>query len=165
MTRLLRRSLSATLLVVTLAVGAAACIPAGAPTPGGGAPGGWAQSMLNQVNAQRAAVGLPGLVWCSSLGRAAQSQSEYQAAIQTMTHDGGGGLAVRVQNAGYNGWYNLAENVAAGADTTEAAMGMWMNSAGHRANILSPTFTHFGAGGAASNYRYWTQDFGRGGSC
>jgi uncharacterized protein YkwD len=163
MTRLLRRSLSATLLVVTLAVGAAACIPTAAPAPS--APSGWAQSMLNQVNLQRSAVGLPGLVWCNSLGRAAQSQSEYQAAIRTMTHDGGGGLELRVESAGYRGWSNLAENVAARIDTTEAAMGLWMNSPGHRAHILSPTFTHFGAGGAASDHRYWTQDFGRGGSC
>jgi len=163
MTRSPRRLLSTSVLVVALALGTVACRNAGGA--GSRAPTGWAQSMLNQVNQQRAAAGLPGLHWCSSLGRAAQNQSNYQAAIQTMTHDGGGGLAARVQNAGYNGWQALAENVAEGVDTTEGAMSLWMNSSGHRANILSPSYTHFGAGGAASDHRYWTQDFGAAGSC
>lgn len=56
------------------------------------------------------------------------------------------------------------ENIAAGQATPEDVMRVWMNSAGHRANILDPRFTDIGVGYVAgtetSRYRtYWTQLF------
>ena len=64
-------------------------------------------------------------------------------------------------------WSNLGENVAYGYGSVAAVMSAWMNSSGHRANILSSSFAHVGVGRAdASNGTpYWTQDFGRGGTC
>ena len=59
--------------------------------------------------------------------------------------------------------YNLAgENIAAGYSSPEAVMNGWMNSEGHRANILNPGFKKLGVGYAysASGYgHYWTQMF------
>lgn len=43
-------------------------------------------------------------------------------------------------------WRAYAENIAAGQATPEAVMRTWMNSTGHRANILDPRFTDIGVG-------------------
>lgn len=58
--------------------------------------------------------------------------------------------------------YRMAgENIAAGQSTAEQVMQGWMNSAGHRQNILNPSFTQIGVGYATGgSYRYyWTQMF------
>ncbi|WP_230986766.1 CAP domain-containing protein [Cohnella fermenti] len=57
-----------------------------------------------------------------------------------------------------------AENIAAGQPTPADVVRVWMNSAGHRANILDPRFTDTGVGfvegNSTSRYRtYWTQLF------
>jgi uncharacterized protein YkwD len=53
------------------------------------------------------------------------------------------------------------ENIAAGQKTAEEVMDGWMNSEGHRANILNPDFTHIGIGYVqGGDYgTYWTQLF------
>lgn len=50
------------------------------------------------------------------------------------------------------------ENIAKGQRTPEEVVNAWMNSAGHRKNILSTSFTHIGVGFVASG-NYWTQQF------
>lgn len=50
------------------------------------------------------------------------------------------------------------ENIAMGQKTPEEVVKGWMNSPGHRANIMSTSFTHIGVGYAA-NGNYWTQQF------
>ena len=60
-----------------------------------------------------------------------------------------------------------SENIAAGNSTAAATMDQWMNSAGHRANILDCTAKDMGLGVASNPSStfgtYWTQDFGLGG--
>jgi uncharacterized YkwD family protein len=54
-----------------------------------------------------------------------------------------------------------AENIAAGQKTPQEVVQSWMNSSGHRANILSTTYTQIGAGyaqGGSYGY-YWVQQF------
>ncbi len=52
------------------------------------------------------------------------------------------------------------ENIAMGQTTPEQVMNGWMNSDGHRKNILSSNFTHIGVGYVESNGQtYWTQMF------
>ena len=53
------------------------------------------------------------------------------------------------------------ENIAAGQTTPQEVVNSWMNSEGHRRNILDPNFTHIGVGYATGgSYRfYWTQMF------
>ena len=50
------------------------------------------------------------------------------------------------------------ENIAMGQRTPQAVVTAWMNSSGHRANILNPSFTKIGVGYVASGH-YWTQMF------
>ena len=58
------------------------------------------------------------------------------------------------------GW--MGENIAYGFPTVSSVMEAWMDSSGHRANILRPQFTHVGLGVKrdASGRRYWVQNFG-----
>ena len=70
----------------------------------------------------------------------------------------------RITDAGYN-YQTCGENIAAGYATPEAVVDGWMNSDGHRRNILDPYYCDIGVGYAAVDgsdfYHYWTQDFGR----
>ena len=70
----------------------------------------------------------------------------------------------RIEDAGYL-WSAAGENIAAGYSTPQAVVTGWMNSAGHRQNILSSAYCDLGVGYAynrSSTYdHYWTQDFGR----
>jgi uncharacterized protein YkwD len=158
------------LLPVTAVAVVAFAMPACTPVARGG-PVGWGvlDPMLARVNAERAAVGAAPLTRCAALDRAAQAHTADQAAHNQMSHIGSDGstLADRAARAGYRGWTALGENVAYGYPNVASVMAAWMNSPGHRANILSRNYTHFGAGYAvgSNGAAYWTQDFGRGGTC
>ena len=129
----------------------------------------WKTAMLTRINAERAAVGAAALQLCGRLTTAAQAHSADQAAHNLMTHTGSNGSTFdqRIEAAGYLNWNALAENVAAGYTSVDAVMTGWMNSPGHRTNLLSTSYVHVGVGQAtsASGVIYWTQDFGRGGTC
>jgi hypothetical protein len=61
-------------------------------------------------------------------------------------------------------WISVAENIAAGYGTPEAVMEGWMNSSGHKKNILSANNRELGVGyysGGGHYGRYWVQDFGK----
>ena len=53
---------------------------------------------------------------------------------------------------------SAGENIAKGQVSPEAVVNAWMNSSGHRANILNSSYTHIGVGYVASG-NYWTQMF------
>tara|TARA_B100000519_G_scaffold53611_3_gene44543 strand:+ start:194 stop:919 length:726 start_codon:yes stop_codon:yes gene_type:complete len=136
------------------------------PDSGSAAPSGPTADFSDQnaalalVNSARADAGLPPMTINSKLSSAAGAQAVHQASTQQMTHDGGGGLGARVSAAGYT-WCAVAENVAAGYTSASAVHSGWMNSSGHRANILSGN-TEMGlataTGGDGSVY--WAQVFG-----
>ncbi len=67
----------------------------------------------------------------------------------------------RMRDAGYS-YSSAAENIAAGQPTPAAVVNGWMNSEGHRANILNCKLTQIGVGVArgGSYGIYWTQVFG-----
>lgn len=58
-------------------------------------------------------------------------------------------------------FYAAGENIAMGQPTPQAVMTAWMNSTGHRANILNPQFNEIGVGVAktSNGVIYWTQEF------
>ncbi|WP_091274562.1 CAP domain-containing protein [Micromonospora haikouensis] len=120
-----------------------------------------AQEVVNLVNAERAKAGCGALKIDDKLMAAAQAHSQDQADHRKMTHDGSDGSDVgeRLDRAGY-AWRAYGENVAWNQQTPAAVMDAWMNSPGHRANILNCSFTEIGVGVANSNGPYWTQDFG-----
>jgi uncharacterized protein YkwD len=130
-----------------------------APTPA--VSGSDAAKILGLVNQERAKVGCSPLHADSSLNSLAQSFSDEMAARGFFDHTDPDGNTPwdRADKAGVK---NLGgENIAQGQADAQAVMDAWMNSAGHRANILNCDYTrlgvgvHYGSGGP-----WWTQDFG-----
>jgi uncharacterized protein YkwD len=127
--------------------------------------------MLDLVNIEREKSGASPLVWCPLLAQVATKHSQDMVDRQFFDHDNPDGVTPdeREKNAGYD--YTLSgENIAVGQRTVREVMVAWMDSPGHRANILTPEFTHFGSGIARGNFEgaksiYWTQNFGAGGNC
>lgn len=135
--------------------------PAGTPEPSGSAaPSGAAAEVLALVNKERAAVGCPVLTVNEKLTKAAQDHSEDMAAHSNMSHTGSDGSdpGQRITRAGYQ-WSTYAENVAYGYPTAAKVMEGWMNSPGHKRNILDCDLKEIGIG-LAQPGQYWTQDFG-----
>ncbi|OKI89376.1 CAP domain-containing protein [Micromonospora sp. CB01531] len=119
------------------------------------------QQVVDLVNKERAKAGCKALAVNAKLMLAAQRHSQDQADHKTMSHDGSDGSDAgdRLDRVGY-AWRAYGENVAWNQQTPAAVMDAWMNSAGHRANILNCSYTELGVGVARSNGPYWTQDFG-----
>ncbi|ORX95119.1 SCP-domain-containing protein [Basidiobolus meristosporus CBS 931.73] len=125
-----------------------------------GAGNGDVKAMLRLVNKQRRLNGQAPLRLDNRLIRAAQKHTDYQARVDQMTHDEPGRpMSSRVSETGFK-WSAVGENVAKGYGSIEAVMVGWMNSPGHRSNILNPSYTHLGSGYSA-NGNYWTQNFAR----
>ncbi len=112
---------------------------------------GSAADLLSQVNAYRAANGLEAYATDGELMSLAQSQSEYQASIQTCTHQ-------RENGSGPEAYGIAAENIACGNNlSVEGAIyGQWTDQL-HLATMLGPTSGTFGAGVAvAGDLVYYT---------
>ncbi|MFC8871712.1 CAP domain-containing protein [Streptomyces sp. NPDC057148] len=129
---------------------------------GSGGSGGPEAQVLALVNEERAAAGCSPVTANSRLTRAADDYSDVMASSGVMSHTGpdGSTMTTRVEAAGYQ-WSTLGENIARGQADAASVMESWMNSSGHRANILNCSFkelgvgVHFGDGGP-----WWTQNFG-----
>ncbi|MFF9391786.1 CAP domain-containing protein [Streptomyces griseoluteus] len=131
----------------------------GSPQPAATASGDVAR-IVELVNAERAKAGCSPVALNSTLTKAAQNHSADMAAHNTMSHTGSDGSdpGSRITAAGYQ-WSAYGENVAYGYSTPEQVMTGWMNSPGHRENILNCSFKEIGVG-LAQPGSYWTQDFG-----
>lgn len=127
-------------------------------------PANFPQLMLTAVNAERAKLNLSPLCLNLKLQKSAQLHSEDQANNNFMSHTGSSGstMSSRITAQQFQ-WNAIAENVAAGQPDVAAVMSSWMNSPGHKANILGK-YKFFGTGYAfnpnADFQHYWTQDFG-----
>ncbi|MEU8774184.1 CAP domain-containing protein [Streptomyces sp. NPDC048606] len=119
-----------------------------------------AARILELVNQERAAVGCPALTVNAKLTKAAQDHSADMAANGNMSHTGSDGSdpGQRITRAGYT-WRTYGENVAYGYSSPEQVMQGWMNSPGHKRNILDCSYKEIGIGLAQPN-NYWTQNFG-----
>jgi uncharacterized protein YkwD len=121
--------------------------------------------VLQLTNAERQTRGLAPLALSSKLSDAALNYSQVLASGTCFEHTCGEvpNFADRISQAGYTGWTTIAENIAYGYPTADAVVAGWMGSAGHRANMLSPTFSELGVGvvtDGSSGTSYWTQEFG-----
>jgi len=129
------------------------------------APIGDEQEILFMVNAERCDRGLVPLSIHPSLTAAAVRHSQDMVNNNFFDHQGSDDSwpADRATDAGYP-WNYVGENIAAGYTTTEAVFAGWMNSTGHRENILRPAFREMGLariyGGQTTYGNYWTQVFG-----
>ncbi|MEV8533817.1 CAP domain-containing protein [Streptomyces sp. NPDC051211] len=123
-------------------------------------PTGVAAQVVALANKERAKVGCSPLTVNAKLTTAAQNHSKDMAAHGNMSHTGSDGSdpGQRITRAGYT-WRTYGENVAYGYSTPEKVMTGWMNSPGHKANILNCSFKEIGVGLAQPN-SYWTQVFG-----
>lgn len=114
------------------------------------------------TNAERAANGCPALAADDRLAIAARAHSADMAAQDYFDHvsQDGRSFVDRVKAAGHPA--PGAENIAAGQRTAEAVIKGWMDSPGHRANILNCKLKTLGVGMArgGSYGIYWTQNFG-----
>lgn len=132
-----------------------------APTAVDGNIGSIRQQILDLVNAERQKAGLQPVVRESRLETAAQSHAQDMASRNYFEHNTPEGQTPtqQMQNAGYplTGRWSTGQNIARGQTSAQQVMQDWMNSPGHRQNILNPAFQELGVGYVNN---YWVQDFG-----
>ena len=123
-------------------------------------------SMEKQVasltNSKRKAAGLGSLTLDSQLSKLARMKAEDMAKKGYFSHTSPTYGSAFDMMKKYGVFYRTAgENIAKGQKTAEAVMNGWMNSSGHRANILSSAYTHIGVGYAkdSKGNTYWVQIF------
>jgi uncharacterized protein YkwD len=143
--------------------------PTTAPRPGTtgsyGCPDGTELQMLRLINDFRAQNGVGPVTLSPTLTNAAEFHSRDMAARNYFSHDlpGIGTWSANIGNHGYRP-ATRAETIAAGYSDAQRTFQQWVNSPGHRSNMLNPSLTAIGIGaayGASSTYgTYWTTTFG-----
>jgi uncharacterized YkwD family protein len=120
------------------------------------------QKVVELVNVERQKAGLPELTLDSEISNVAKIKSKDMAdnnyfAHQSPTYGSAGDM---LSQFGIK-WSAWGENIASGQRTPEDVVTAWMNSSGHRANILSPNFSRIGVGYVTNSNgtSYWTQMF------
>ena len=157
MARIVRLPLAVFLLVCAFTSPAA---------PAGGGGGGITTSIVDLTNVERSKAGVSPLRSEARLMKAAQLQAEQMAALGRMDHVLHNGQYPAPQDrlaaVGYQ-WRAFAENIAYGQRGPEDVTDSWMNSAGHRANMLNGTYTELGTGYAVDSRgrAYFVQVFGK----
>jgi uncharacterized YkwD family protein len=120
------------------------------------------QKVVELVNIERQKNGLSALALDSSVSNVARTKSKDMAANNYFAHQSPtyGSAGDMLKQSGIN-WSAWGENIASGQRTPEAVVTAWMNSEGHRANILSSNFSKIGVGYATNSNGtpYWTQMF------
>lgn len=123
----------------------------------------YAEQVLYYVNIERENAGVSLIVLDETLCRAADIRAEELLELFDHTRPDGTLCCTVADDVGYGG-YISGENIAAGYSSAKAVVEGWMNSPGHRANILEPSHKVMGAAmvySANSDYRYyWAQLFG-----
>ncbi|MBR3941838.1 MAG: CAP domain-containing protein [Clostridia bacterium] len=123
----------------------------------------YAKQVLDLVNAERTKHGLGKLTLDTKLNVVALAHSEDMAKNKYFSHTNLKGQSPfdRIKAAGVS-YRNAAENIAVGQKSPEQVVKSWMNSEGHRKNILNGAFKKMGLGyvKAQGGYgTYWTQVF------
>lgn len=121
--------------------------------------GNFVKQVAELTNAARLENGLNALALDNDLTEAAQLKSDDMAQNGYFSHQSPtyGSPFDLMDQVGIN-YSSAAENIAAGQRTPEQVVNSWLNSEGHRANMLDPKMTHIGVG-YSSNGHYWTQMF------
>jgi len=118
-----------------------------------------ATQVITLVNDERAKAGCAPLTEESHVTKAAQDFSDQMSAENFFSHTSPDGTTFdqRIKQAGYS--KPGAENIARGQTSAAQVMDSWMNSDGHRANILNCSLKKIGVGVTTAGW-YWVQDFG-----
>jgi serralysin len=129
---------------------------------------------LQLVNDARAVAGVQPLAFDGELVAAARDHSAWMDATDTASHTGAGGSSIedRIAAAGYeatqdgeNIWYLFGDGMALDTNAAEQLHQSLMNSPGHRANLLNPSFEDIGIGLVEGDYQgrpavFVAQNFG-----
>jgi len=145
----------------------------GIPTPGIPTPGiptpepeipqtnDFEEQVVNLVNMEREQRGINPLIANPELTRVARYKSQDMESNNYFSHQSPnyGSPFDMLRNFGIS-FLAAGENIAKGQTSAQSVMDAWMNSTGHRENILNPNFTEIGVG-YSNNYGvpYWTQMF------
>lgn len=131
----------------------------------------FAQDVLQLTNDFRAEQGLSPLTLNQKLTVTAQTYAQTMAEDDFFSHIGEDNSTPweRAEADGYTAMA-MAENIAAGQPTPEQVVQSWIDSPGHRQNLLNPNYTELGVGyfelsndtGQVNYTHYWTQLFGSG---
>ncbi len=117
------------------------------------------QEVVRLVNAQRAQNGLKPLAENWELSRVARYKSADMAGKRYFSHESPTyGSPYQMMRSFGISFRSAGENIAYGQRTPAAVVNAWMNSSGHRANILSSSYTQIGVGYHEAG-NYWTQMF------
>lgn len=133
------------------------------------------QSVLASINAIRAQAGCGPLKLNKALMSAAQTHATNMAELDFFDHRGKDGhdFTYRIKQAGYPQYRWVAENIAAGQKTADRAVQAWLDSPGHRRNIMDCDYVDTGIAmvyqpddkpfkGQSMGLRwYWVQLFGQ----
>ena len=115
--------------------------------------------VIRLVNAERSKNGLSPLTANWELSRVARYKSQDMADNRYSSHTSPTyGTPFQMMKSFGLSFRTAGENIAYGQRTPQAVVNAWMNSSGHRANILSSSYTQIGVGYVASG-NYWTQMF------
>ena len=131
------------------------------------------KEVLRLVNIERQKRKLVALKWSEELARSARYHASDMAAENYFSHDSQDNEGQKYKSVcstfkriGAFSRHGHAENIAAGYSEAEKVMRQWMNSPGHKANILRENSRVLGVGyysDPESRFRhYWVQNFGRG---
>jgi uncharacterized YkwD family protein len=117
------------------------------------------QRVVDLTNAERAKYGLPALKVDLTLSKVAKAKSQDMYNLNYFDHNSPtyGSPFDMMKQFGIS-YRTAGENIAMGQRTPEEVVQAWMNSEGHRANILNSTYTHIGVG-YVEGKNIWTQEF------
>ena len=117
------------------------------------------QEVIRLVNIERAKYGLPALTEDWELSRVARYKSQDMKDKMYFSHTSPtyGSPFDMMRSFGLS-YRTAGENIAMGQRTPQQVVNAWMNSSGHRANILNSSYKKIGVGYVASG-NYWTQMF------
>lgn len=117
--------------------------------------GNYAEEMLALVNQARSEHGASALSLDSKLCDAANKRAQEIATKFSHTRPDGRDCFTVIDEYGIS-YYGCGENIAMGSSSASSIFNMWMNSSGHRANILNSSFRYIGIGKYGN---YWVQLF------
>lgn len=115
--------------------------------------------IVELVNEEREKAGLNPVTLDAAASSAAMLRSREIVSSFSHTRPNGSSFSTALKEQGIS-YRRAGENIAWGQRSPEQVMEGWMNSSGHRANILGESFTHIGVGYHQENgVNYWTQLF------
>ena len=120
---------------------------------------GFAAEVVKLVNQERSKRGLRELKMFPKLNYAANIRARESAVKWDHVRPDGRGISTVCDDLGI-GWNRLGENIAYGQNSPASVMNGWMNSSGHKSNILNSNMTHIGIGFyEKKGAKYWVQEF------